>query len=329
MDLNGYLRSAVEMRRLSPNDYMFRLSPDLRSQRPPRPVHCDDIGARNLEIWRCASTKKRQPFPHQALAFGSHITRVQQVPDGCSCTCPNSRDTLASGSSPPNSHESGLRVKYSPLPIMTSISTFATNQLTLLQRELEAELQETHLLTSTHSPKTLQQAGLALLNLSITSQRTGLGGKTVLELGKDPAVSDGEGGLGEHGFRVGDIVGIAEQPKGAEKKKDREGMEKRGVEGVIVKVGKEMVSVALDKEDADVPSGGKLWLYVDQNVYPVGGAVHRLIFFVCNSQCQTRQRRHMETSQSDYDEVAEDARRGVQWSYSSVVWPIYAYPNIQ
>ena len=142
---------------------------------------------------------------------------------------------------------------------MADIASFATSQLTLLNKELQAELAETQILTSTYAPTVLQRAGLAVLNLSIASQRTGFGGKTLLELGLDPAVGSGE--LPEHGVRVGDICAVAEQPKGAERKKDREGMEKKGVEGVVTKVHKDSVTVALDKEDADAPSG-KLWLYV-------------------------------------------------------------------
>ncbi len=143
---------------------------------------------------------------------------------------------------------------------MTDISSFASSQLSLLDRELQAELEETQLLTSTHAPTTLQRAGLAVLNLHVSSQRTGLGGKTVLELALDPAVANGSD-LPDHGLRVGDICGVAEQPKGAERKKEREGMEKKGAEGVITKVHKDSISVALDKEDVDVPNG-RLWLYV-------------------------------------------------------------------
>ncbi|KAI7091471.1 DNA helicase [Hortaea werneckii] len=139
----------------------------------------------------------------------------------------------------------------------TDVSSFATNQLSLLNNELQAELAETQLLTSTHAPVVLQRAGLALLNLAVNSQRTGLGGKTLLELGIDPAVGGGE--LHEHGFRVGDICAVAEQPKGAEKKKERESKEKQGAEGVVTKVQKETITVALDKEEVDIPAG-KLWL---------------------------------------------------------------------
>jgi len=150
------------------------------------------------------------------------------------------------------------------------IPSFASSQLSLLSDELKAELEETSLLTSTHAPSVLARAGLAILNLTVSSQRTGLGGKTVLDLELDPAVASSGKELPEHGLRVGDIVGLAEQPKGAEKKKDRESMEKKGANGVVVRVMREAVIVALDKEEVDVP-GGKLWLWVQHpRVYLMG-----------------------------------------------------------
>nr|POF08184.1 dna polymerase alpha-associated dna helicase a [Quercus suber] len=160
---------------------------------------------------------------------------------------------------PHASNGTPTRERRSDMASATDISAFATSQLSLLTRELNAELTETHLLTSTHAPTVLQRAGLALLNLSVASQRTGFGGRTLLELSLDPAV--GGGGLPEHGLRVGDICAVGEQPRGAERKKEREGMEKRGVEGVVTRVQREGVTVALDKEEAEV-AGGKLWLCV-------------------------------------------------------------------
>jgi DNA polymerase alpha-associated DNA helicase A len=141
----------------------------------------------------------------------------------------------------------------------TSISAFATKQLQLLDAELKAELEENNLLVSQTSPTALQRAGLAIVNLSVSSQRTGLGGKTVLELELDSAV--GPGDIPEHGIRVGDIVSVADQPSGSAKKREKADLKSKGVEGVVLKVTPKNVSVALDKEDADVP-GGKLWLYV-------------------------------------------------------------------
>ncbi|KAH0375777.1 DNA helicase, partial [Aureobasidium melanogenum] len=139
------------------------------------------------------------------------------------------------------------------------IPSFADKQLKLLAAELNAELEETALLTATHAPSTLARAGLAVLNLSVSAQRTGLGGKSLIELSLDPAIAGTETQLPEHGLRVGDIVGVSEQPRGAEKKKERQDMEKKQIQGVVVKVLREIIVVALDKDEVDIP-GGKLWL---------------------------------------------------------------------
>lgn len=141
------------------------------------------------------------------------------------------------------------------------ISSFANKQLALLSAELKAELDETSLLTSTHAPSTLARAGLAVVNLEVSSQRTGFGGKTLIDLALDSAVAGTDKELPEHGIRVGDIVGVAEQPKGAERKKERGEMEKKMVQGVITKVLREALVVALDKDEVDIP-GGKLWMCV-------------------------------------------------------------------
>src|ERR1700733_8121397 len=104
----------------------------------------------------------------------------------------------------------------------TDISTFAQTQLTLLKAELDAELAESSLLTSSLSPAALQRAGAALVNLTVSSTRTGLGGKTVVELEPDSATG---GQLPEHGLRVGDIVKVMEMASGSAKKKERSEVE--------------------------------------------------------------------------------------------------------
>lgn len=162
----------------------------------------------------------------------------------------------------------------------SDIPTFAQKQLTLLATEHASELSETALLTSTHAPPVLQRAGLALLNLHIASQRTGFGGKTLLELSLDPAVASGNGELPEHGLRVGDICAVASQPQGSERKKVRQDEEKKRVEGVVTRVRREDVTVALDKEEVDVP-GGKLLLYV--SLYGGRTRTGRLIGYVVSN----------------------------------------------
>lgn len=130
------------------------------------------------------------------------------------------------------------------------ISNFAKAQLSLLDAELQAEVAETSLLVSQSSPATLQRAGLAVTNLLVTSQRTGLGGKTVIDLEPDPATGDGK--IQEHGIRTGDIVSVQEQPAGTTKRKDRD--EAAKVTGVVTRIRGPCLSVALNDGEEEVSS---------------------------------------------------------------------------
>jgi DNA polymerase alpha-associated DNA helicase A len=152
------------------------------------------------------------------------------------------------------------------MPSETDISTFATTQISLLQAELDAELAESSAQTSTLPPTTLQRAGAAILNLCLSSTRTGLGGKTVLNLEPDSAYSssqtkDGSLRLPEHGIRVGDVVRVQTMVSGSAKKREKSEAENAGCAGVVSKVGESIMAVALDKEDVDIPQG-RLWMYV-------------------------------------------------------------------
>ncbi|KAH8724056.1 DNA-binding protein SMUBP-2 [Phaeosphaeriaceae sp. PMI808] len=148
------------------------------------------------------------------------------------------------------------------MPPPTDIPSFAASQLTLLNTELQAELSETNALLSSHTPTALSRAGLAILNLNVSSIRTGLGGKTVVELGLDSAVvaKGDKPDIPEHGIRVGDIVAVQDQPSGSAKKTEKRELVKKGAEGVVLRLRRESVEIVLDKEDADLPSGGKLWM---------------------------------------------------------------------
>ena len=140
------------------------------------------------------------------------------------------------------------------------IPAFATSQLSLLSDELAAETASTSALLSSTSPTALARAGLAILNLTTASQRTGLGGKTVLELEQDHAIGNA-GEIGENGIRVGDIVRIGEQPKGNERRKEKATLDSKAVEGVIVRAGQKSVRIALEKEEDDFGGqGGRLWV---------------------------------------------------------------------
>jgi DNA polymerase alpha-associated DNA helicase A len=139
------------------------------------------------------------------------------------------------------------------------VNAFANTQLALLDRELQSEIEETSSLITNHIPTALQRAGLAITNLVTASQRTGLGGRTVLELGPDSATSS-TGELPEHGVRTGDIVLVAEQPAGSAKKREIKELEKKGARGVITRVQRSAVHVALDDGKDEVSFTGRLWL---------------------------------------------------------------------
>lgn len=82
----------------------------------------------------------------------------------------------------------------------------------------------------------------------------------MFELCLDSAVGGGKDGeLPEHGVRVGDIVAVAEQPAGSAKKREVKELEAKGARGVVTKMGRVSVCVALDREEDDV-GGGKLWI---------------------------------------------------------------------
>lgn len=139
------------------------------------------------------------------------------------------------------------------------VPAFARTQLALLDAELQSEIQETSALVGGTSPSYLQRAGLAVTNLVVASQRTGLGGRTVVELAPDSATS---GELPEHGVRVGDIVLVSEQPAGSAKKREVKDLEKKGARGVVIKIKRDAIAFAVDedKEDAAATFGGRVWL---------------------------------------------------------------------
>ena len=83
-----------------------------------------------------------------------------------------------------------------------------------------------------------------------------------MELSPDSATSNADGELPEHGIRTGDIVIVAEQPAGSAKKREVKELEAKGSRGVVTRVGRNAVWVALDGEDDDgVGSSTKrLWI---------------------------------------------------------------------
>lgn len=93
-----------------------------------------------------------------------------------------------------------------------------------------------------YSPKKLASFGLAVINLVMLNMRSGLGGKTLIELSLDAALSRPEDEIQCGSIRVGDIV-----------KLDRMGEKEQNtaLEGVIVKVSGKVLGVSVEEDASD------------------------------------------------------------------------------
>ncbi len=150
-----------------------------------------------------------------------------------------------------------------PAPI--DVPAFAAAQLELLAAELQAEVAQTAATVGGHTPRALQRAGMALINLVVSGRRTGMGGRTVLTVEGDAATGTAAGdALPEHGLRTGDVVLVAEQPGGSAKKREMRDLEKGGVRGVVTRVRRSALDVAVDDADEQVDTllqaASRVWL---------------------------------------------------------------------
>ncbi|ORY26302.1 P-loop containing nucleoside triphosphate hydrolase protein [Naematelia encephala] len=135
-------------------------------------------------------------------------------------------------------------------PSRSILEAFITRHEHLLQLEREAEEEQTRLLNSNCSPKLLEQRGLAIGSLGVSSLSVGLGGKNLIELSR-PLAYHTSTTLPPHTFRNGDPVRIeahvTTKPK-AKKEDDN------AVEGVVYRVSAEKIVVAVDgSKEVDLP----------------------------------------------------------------------------
>lgn len=118
------------------------------------------------------------------------------------------------------------------------------------RRAIELEQKYDTLLTNsyleTYSPKVLASFGLAIINLVMTNMRTGLGGKTLIELTLDPALSKLEDDIPIGTLRVGDIVKLDRMALSSSKSFEKT-EESSPLEGVIVKLAGKLVCVSVEE----------------------------------------------------------------------------------
>ncbi|QEL61755.1 hypothetical protein CJJ09_003911 [Candidozyma auris] len=117
---------------------------------------------------------------------------------------------------------------------------------------INLELQCDHVLTdsylSKYTPKKLSSFGLAIINLTMTNMRSGIGGKSLIELSLDPAVSQPDEEIKAGTIRVGDIVQLNRMKNAAAKDADAEST---ALEGVVSRLSATSVTVSVEEDSSD------------------------------------------------------------------------------
>lgn len=131
----------------------------------------------------------------------------------------------------------------------------------LCQQERAAEIEQSSLLLSACGPKLLEQKGLALLGLGVSSVQIGLGGKSLIELDR-PSAYHTSPNFPPHSFRPGDIARIEPNvssttgkraTKSAKKAEQTPGeLSNDSVEGVVYKVSDTRIVVSVEAELQDI-----------------------------------------------------------------------------
>lgn len=124
-----------------------------------------------------------------------------------------------------------------------------------VERKLDVALTNEYL--KAYSPKQLAKMGLAIVNLVVTNLRTGLGGKSILELDIDPSLGTE---LSVGSLKVGDIIRV-DRMKGSDKQKeskpkkskdaDDEREDNGALDAVIVRINTKGIHVSVDEETND------------------------------------------------------------------------------
>ncbi|KAI9252807.1 P-loop containing nucleoside triphosphate hydrolase protein [Phascolomyces articulosus] len=125
---------------------------------------------------------------------------------------------------------------------------FINHQINLVETERKVDFEETSKMLSMFSPIQLQKRGIALVNLKVSGMRTGLGGKSLIDLELGNATKGDSGTFPPHKITSGDIVGLDEY------KKDKQTKKVIGSEysGVVLRASDTKITVALG-HDIELP----------------------------------------------------------------------------
>ncbi|KAK7205874.1 P-loop containing nucleoside triphosphate hydrolase protein [Myxozyma melibiosi] len=129
---------------------------------------------------------------------------------------------------------------------------------TALKKEREEDVARTQQQIQSLPPKILARRGLAILNVSVSSVRTALGGATVLEL--EPDLSTATTEIEKNSIKTGDIVAVEKVPSATEKKSKTSSGSR--VEGVVLRQSPKQVLISVDDKysEAVLTLEGRLWI---------------------------------------------------------------------
>ncbi len=127
--------------------------------------------------------------------------------------------------------------------------------------ERGADIDQTSLLLNTLPPKKLAAKGLAIINLTSENIKTGLGGRTILELKNDLGGHESES-IVAGDIRTGDIVRIDKIASSTKKKPKTEDID-TACEGVVTRVSQTSIVITIDENFEEKIlniANDKLWI---------------------------------------------------------------------
>ncbi|EPB87178.1 hypothetical protein HMPREF1544_06003 [Mucor circinelloides 1006PhL] len=124
---------------------------------------------------------------------------------------------------------------------------FIAHQIQLVETERKIDVEDTQKLLSAYAPIQLQRRGVALVGLKVTGMRTGLGGKSLIDLElANPSMLPPI--FPAHKITTGDIVGLDEY------KKDKPSQQVGKWSGVVLRMTDARITVALQEMEEELPT---------------------------------------------------------------------------
>ncbi|CAO3620166.1 unnamed protein product [Mucor fragilis] len=124
---------------------------------------------------------------------------------------------------------------------------FIAHQVQLVETERKIDVEDTQKLLSAYAPIQLQRRGVALVGLKVTGMRTGLGGKSLIDLElANPSILPPI--FPAHKITTGDIVGLDEY------KKEKPSQQVGKWSGVVLRVTDARITVALQEMEEELPT---------------------------------------------------------------------------